>query len=93
MRTAWPSRRLIPTATASANAVQTGALHPKPALALRHQNVKIDRQPTAISPPAARDTVRAALANRSSRARAIAVAPGLATKAVAASARKKRTPR
>ena len=30
----------MPTATPSANAVQIGALHPKPALALRHQNVR-----------------------------------------------------
>src|SRR5258708_33405701 len=40
MRTAWPSSRLMPTATTSANAVHTGALHPKPAFAFRHQKVR-----------------------------------------------------
>ena len=40
IRTAWPSSRLIMTARASAATVSTGALHPNPALALRHQNVR-----------------------------------------------------
>jgi hypothetical protein len=40
MRTACPSSRLIATATTSANAVQAGALQPKPALALRHHSVR-----------------------------------------------------
>ena len=38
--TAWPSSRLIATATAIANTVQTGAAHASPALAPRHQSVR-----------------------------------------------------
>jgi hypothetical protein len=60
----WPSNRLIPTATASANAVQIGASHPNPAFALRHQSVRYARHATAMIAPAARDTCRARAATR-----------------------------
>jgi hypothetical protein len=38
--TAWPRRRLMAAATASANAVLAGDDHPSPALAVRHHNVR-----------------------------------------------------
>src|SRR4051812_37527740 len=40
MRAACPSSRLIVTATARANDVHAGALHPNPAFALRHHSVR-----------------------------------------------------
>src|SRR6185437_14576636 len=60
MRTAWPTSRLMATATASANPVQAGALQPKPAFALRHQSVRYARHAIVVSQPAARGARAAA---------------------------------